>query len=177
AIALMVEGLEAIGLPRGQAIVKINSRRLMNGLLAAAGVTDPVQTLGVLRAVDKLDRLGLEGVKLLLGQGRKDESGAFTKGAGLQGAAVDRVLAFVSAGAEGRPETLDKLAGVIGGSAEGDAGLEDLRKIHEALTALGVGADRAVFDPGIVRGLEYYTGAVFEAELLLETVDEKGNAV
>src|SRR5690606_25670100 len=75
------------------------------------------------------------------------------------------------------PETLDKLAGVIGGSAEGDAGLEDLRKIHEALTALGVGADRAVFDPGIVRGLEYYTGAVFEAELLLETVDEKGNAV
>ncbi|WP_372764556.1 histidine--tRNA ligase [Phenylobacterium sp.] len=177
AIALMVEGLEAIGLPRGQAIVKINSRRLMNGLLAAAGVTDPVQTLGVLRAVDKLDRLGLEGVKLLLGEGRKDESGAFTKGAGLQGAAVDRVLAFVSAGAEGRPETLDKLAGVIGGSAEGDAGLEDLRKIHEALTALGVGADRAVFDPGIVRGLEYYTGAVFEAELLLETVDEKGNAV
>ena len=177
AIALMVEGLEAIGLPRGQALVKINSRRLMNGLLASAGVTDSGQTLGVLRAVDKLDRLGLDGVKLLLGEGRKDESGAFTKGAGLQGAAIDRVLAFVSAGGAGRAETLDRLADVVGGSAEGDAGLDELGKIHRALEALGVGADRAVFDPAIVRGLEYYTGAVFEAELLLETLDEKGQPV
>lgn len=176
-IALMAEGLEAIGLPRGQAVVKINSRRLMNGLLASAGVVDPGQTLGVLRAVDKLDRLGLEGVRLLLGEGRKDESGAFTKGAGLSGAAIDKVLAFVSAGGEGRTGTLQRLADVVGGSAEGDAGLEDLGRIDQALSALGVGPDRAVFDPGIVRGLEYYTGAVFEAELLLETLDEKGQAV
>ncbi|MET0294332.1 MAG: histidine--tRNA ligase [Phenylobacterium sp.] len=176
-IALMVEGLEAIGLPHGQAVVKVNSRRLMNGLLESAGITDPGQTLGVLRAVDKLDRLGLEGVRLLLGEGRKDESGAFTKGAGLGVAATDRVLAFVSAGGHGRTETLVRIADVIGGSAEGDAGLEELEKIHHALSALGVGADRAAFDPGIVRGLEYYTGAVFEAELLLETRDEKGQPV
>jgi histidyl-tRNA synthetase len=176
-IAMMAEGLEAIGLPRGQSVVKINNRKLLNGLLTAAGVTEYGQKLGVLRAVDKLDRLGVEGVTLLLGEGRKDESGAFTKGAGVSAAAIDRVLAFVQAGAEGRGATLDGLANVIGGSAEGDEGLAELSRIDAALTSLGVGADRAEFDPAIVRGLEYYTGTVFEAELLLQTLDEKGNAV
>ncbi|HEY9235368.1 MULTISPECIES: histidine--tRNA ligase [Phenylobacterium] len=176
-IAMAVEGLEAAGLPTGSAVIKINNRKLLNGLLAAAGVTDEAQKLGVLRAVDKLDRLGPEGVRLLLGEGRKDESGAFTKGAGLSAAGADAVLAFTAAGASGRSETLDKIAAVIGGSAEGDEGLAELAAIDRALASLGVGADRAMFDPSIVRGLEYYTGAVFEAELLLQTKDEKGNAV
>ncbi len=73
-IAMMVEGLEAAGLERGQALVKINSRKLLNGLLASAGVASEGQRLRVLRAVDKLDRLGAEGVTHLLGRGRKDES-------------------------------------------------------------------------------------------------------
>jgi len=176
-IAMMAEALEAIGLPAGQSVVKINNRKLLNGLLTAAGVGDYNQKLGVLRAVDKLDRLGLEGVKLLLGAGRKDESGAFTKGAELNAAAIDRVLAFVQAGGDGRKATLDGLANVIGGSAEGDEGLAELSRIDAALTSLGVGADRAEFDPAIVRGLEYYTGTVFEAELLMSTTDEKGNPV
>ena len=173
-IAMMAQGLEAIGLTPGQAVVKINNRKLLNGLLSAAGVDAPAQRLGVLRAVDKLDRLGADGVRLLLGEGRKDESGAFTPGAGLGAAAAERVLAFVAAGRDGRGETLDAVAQAIGGSAEGDAGLAELARIDAALTSLGVGADRARFDPSIVRGLEYYTGAVFEAELLLETLDERG---
>ncbi len=173
-IAMMAEGLEAIGLTRGQAVIKINNRKLLNGLLSAAGVDAPAQRLGVLRAVDKLDRLGADGVRLLLGAGRKDESGAFTPGAGLGAAAAERVLAFVAAGREGRGATLDAIAEAIGGSAEGDAGLAELSRIDAALQSLGVGADRAVFEPSIVRGLEYYTGAVFEAELLLDTVDERG---
>lgn len=176
-IAMAVEGLEAAGLPTGSAVIKINNRKLLNGLLAAAGVTDDAQKLAVLRAVDKLDRLGAEGVRLLLGEGRKDESGAFTKGAGLSAAGAEAVLAFTAAGAGGRADTLDRIANVIGGSAEGDAGLAELAAIHRALDSLGVGPDRAAFDPSIVRGLEYYTGAVFEAELLLQTKDEKGNAV
>src|SRR5450755_664717 len=81
-IAMAVAGLEAAGLPVGSAIVKINNRKLLNGLMTAAGVTSEVQKLVVLRAVDKLDRLGPDGVRLLLGDGRKDESGDFTKGAG-----------------------------------------------------------------------------------------------
>ncbi len=176
-IAMMSEGLEAIGLQPGQAVVKINNRKLLNGLLSATGVGDVGQRLAVLRAVDKLDRLGPDGVRHLLGEGRKDESGAFTVGAKLNAAAAERVLAFVGAGREDRAATLANLTDVIGGSAEGDEGLAELSRIDTALTSLGVGADRANFDPSIVRGLEYYTGAVFEAELLLDTTDERGQAV
>ncbi len=176
-IAMAVEGLEAAGLPTGSAIIKINNRKLLNGLLTTAGVKDDAQKLAVLRAVDKLDRLGPEGVRLLLGEGRKDESGDFTKGAGLAPAGAEAVLAFVGAGLSGRSETLDQIANIIGGSAEGDAGLAELAAIDKALTSLGVGVERAAFDPSIVRGLEYYTGAVFEAELLLTTKDEKGRGV
>ena len=174
---MAVAGLEASGLPAGSAVLKINNRKLLNGLMAAAGVTAEGQKLGVLRAVDKLDRLGPDGVRLLLGAGRLDESGAFTKGAGLSAAAAERVLAFTVAGVGGRSETLAKLADVVGGSAEGDEGLAELSAIDVALTALGVGPDRAIIDPAVVRGLEYYTGAVFEAELLLPTTDERGEIV
>jgi histidyl-tRNA synthetase len=173
-IAMAVEGFVAAGLEPDEFVLKINSRKLLNGLLTSAGAVDPGQRLGVLRAVDKLDRLGLEGVRLLLGAGRKDESGAFTRGAELPGAAIDAVLAFVEAGGASRSDTLARLSNVIGGSAEGDAGLEDLTRIGAALTSLGVADAQAVFDPSVVRGLEYYTGAVFEAELLTETLDERG---
>lgn len=173
-IAMAADGLMAAGLPAGAYVIKINNRKLLNGLLATAGVTTEAQKLAVLRAVDKLDRLGPDGVRLLLGEGRKDESGAFTKGAGLNSAAAEAVLAFTAAGAEGRSETLDRIANVIGGSAEGDAGLEELSRIDKALIGMGVAPDRAMFDPSIVRGLEYYTGPVFEAELLLATKDENG---
>ena len=176
-IAVAVAGLEAAGLPRGAAALKINNRKLLNGLLDATGVTAAGQKLAVLRAVDKLDRLGPDGVRLLLGEGRKDESGAFTKGAGLQAAAAEAVLQFVAAGGGSRSETLNRIAGVIGGSDEGDAGLEDLARIDAALTGLGVADDQAMFEPSIVRGLEYYTGAVFEAEILLDTLDERGERV
>ncbi|CAN5325173.1 histidine--tRNA ligase [soil metagenome] len=172
-IAMAGQGLAAAGLPVGAAVIKINNRKLLNGLLTVAGVDSAGQKLAVLRAVDKLDRLGLEGVQLLLGAGRKDESGAFTPGAGLNAKGIDAVLAFVQAGS-GRGEVLGKLADIIGGSAEGDEGLEELARIDAALTGLGVGPDKALFDASVVRGLEYYTGAVFEAELLLQTLDEKG---
>ncbi len=180
-IAMAAEGLEAAGLPAGAAVIRINNRKLLDGLMTAAGVTSDGQKLAVLRAVDKLDRLGPDGVRLLLGEGRLDESGAFTKGAGLVAQAAERVLAFTAAGvatgAGGRLETLDALADIIGGSAEGDAGLAELRAIDAALTGMGVTAQRAAFDPSVVRGLEYYTGPVFEAELLLQTKDDKGKAV
>src|SRR5436190_11380568 len=125
-IAMAVAGLEAAGLPAGTAVLKINNRKLLNGLMSAAGVTDEGQKLGVLRAVDKLDRLGPDGVRLLLGEGRLDESGAFTKGAGLGAKAAEAVIAFTAAGVgTDRAATLTKLADVIGGSAEGDEGLEE----------------------------------------------------
>jgi histidyl-tRNA synthetase len=176
-IAMAVDGYAAAGLARASYQLKINNRKLLNGLLSAAGVEDERQKLAVLRAVDKLDRLGETGVKLLLGEGRLDESGAYTKGAGLKAPAIDAVLAFVSAGAGERNKTLDRLANVIGASAEGEEGLRELARIGEALAAFGVGEDQAVFDSAVVRGLEYYTGPVFEAELLTEITDEAGQLV
>src|SRR5271163_4601428 len=112
-IAMAVEGFAAAGLAKADYVLKINSRKLLNGLLTSAGATDAGQRLGVLRAVDKLDRLGVEGVRLLLGAGRKDESGAFTRGAELPSAAIDAVIAFVEAGGGGRSTTLDRLSNVI----------------------------------------------------------------
>ncbi len=176
-IAMAVDGYAAAGLPRDAYVLKINNRKLLNGLLASAGVVDGGQTLAVLRAVDKLDRLGVAGVTALLGAGRKDDSGAFTKGAQLPSAAIDAVLAFVEAGGGTRAATLDRLAQVIGGSPQSDEGLAELSRIGEALTALGVSDAAAPFDPSVVRGLEYYTGAVFEAELTASTVDDRGDSI
>ena len=175
-VALAVAGFKAAGVP---AQLRINNRKLLNGLLTSLGVTAADQQMAVLRAIDKLDRLGLSGVELLLGAGRKDDSGDFTKGAGLTSAAIQPVLDFVTAsrGEAGRSLVLDRLAAVLANSPEGQAGLEDLSRIATTLTALGVSDDEATFEPSIVRGLEYYTGAVFEAELLLETRDDKGEMV
>jgi histidyl-tRNA synthetase len=141
----------------------VSTRRLLDAVLERIGVAaDAFSTrLVVLRAIDKFDRLGRDGVEALLGAGRKDESGDFTKGAGLDAAQRNAVLDLVSAGAGKRGEVLARLEGVAGAEA-----IADLREVDAALTALGVDDSCAAFDPTIVRGLEYYTGAVFEAQLL-----------
>jgi histidyl-tRNA synthetase len=175
-IAMAVAGYAAAGLPADSYVVKINNRKLLNGLLTAQGVTDERQKLAVLRAVDKLDRLGARGVADLLGAGRLDESGAFTKGAELGSAAKDGVLAFIEAAGVSRAGTLGNLANIIGGSAEGDEGVAELDRIGAALEALGVVEAQAPFDPAVVRGLEYYTGAVFEAELVHPTSEGASEA-
>ena len=176
-IAMAVEGLAAAGLPADAYVLKINNRKLLNAVMTAAGVEGAGQTLGVLRAIDKLDRLGPDGVRLLLGEGRLDESGAFTKGAGLNARGIEAVLSFVQSEAGARSATIDRLAAVVSGSAEGVEGLAELSRIDAALKGMGVADDQARFDPSVVRGLEYYTGPVFEAELLLETLDDKGQAM
>ena len=176
-IALAVAGYAAAGLAPGAFVIKINNRKLLNGLLASQGVDSEAQRLAVLRAVDKLDRLGPGGVADLLGAGRLDESGAFTKGAELAQAAIDGVLAFVGARGENRAATLANLAAVVGGSAEGVEGLGELDRIGATLASLGVDETAAEIDPAVVRGLEYYTGPVFEAELNAPITDESGQTV
>jgi histidyl-tRNA synthetase len=173
-IAMAVAGYRAAGLADTAFTVKINNRKLLSGLLSARGVGDDVQRVAALRAMDKLDRLGARGVADLLGPGRLDESGAFTQGAQLPAGAIDGVLAFIEAGKRTRNDTLASLANVVGGSAEVTAGLEELARIGAALDGLGVTEGQASFDPSVVRGLEYYTGAVFEAELTRQSSDESG---
>jgi histidyl-tRNA synthetase len=113
-------------------------------------------------------------VRLLLGPGRKDESGDFTKGAGLSPGQIDVVLGFVGAGRETGAATLAALRDLIGGVAAGAEGVDELEGIAELLDAQGYGADRIRLDPSVVRGLGYYTGPVYEAELTFEILDEKG---
>jgi histidyl-tRNA synthetase len=179
AIAMGAEAIAAAGVPHGLYVVNVSNRKLLDGLLVKIGVAegDVTTRLGVLRAVDKLDRLGVEGVALLLGEGRKDESGDYTKGAGLKSSAIDQVLAITQTRRATRGETLAALATVVGDTVLGAEGLIEMGIIDTTLRAMGINEDRAMFDPAIVRGLEYYTGPVFEAELLADTLDEKGNKV
>ncbi|NWH08749.1 MAG: histidine--tRNA ligase [Alphaproteobacteria bacterium] len=175
--AVLAEALEALGLKRGEFIVKINTRRLLDGVMERIGLqpgsADP-QSLCVLRAIDKFDRVGIEGVRLLLTSGRKDESGDFTKGAGLSAQAADIVLDFMQAGQASRGETLSALARAVANAPSGRAGLDELEAIDRILANLGIDEGRAIFDPGIVRGLAYYTGAVLEAAITIEITDDEG---
>ena len=176
-IAMAAEAMRAAGAATGEFTIRVNTRRLLNAVLERVGATRDVTRLTILRALDKLDKFGADGVADLLGAGRLDESGDFTKGAGLDQAAVAQVLAFAEAGRETRAATLEALGQAVGTSDEAKAGLAELDAITRALEALGAAESDVTFDPSVVRGLEYYTGPVFEAELLKETVDADGNTV
>jgi histidyl-tRNA synthetase len=178
-IAMQYAAMVHAGVPADLLQIQVSSRKLLDALLAQIGVAagDETTRLTVLRAVDKLDRLGRDGVAALLGAGRLDPSGDFTKGAGLGVAAIDSVLAFCETMQTSRGETLSALGNVLGDHPLALEGLSDLSSIDTTLNALGVDTAAARFNPAIVRGLEYYTGAVFEAEFLGTTTDEKGNKV
>ncbi|MEO1204965.1 MAG: histidine--tRNA ligase [Pseudomonadota bacterium] len=180
---LAAETLEALGFERGEYRIRVNNRKLLDGVLESIGIdVDPdgaaaEQRLTVLRAVDKLDRLGVEGVTMLLGDGRKDASGDFTKGAGLEAERIARIVEFVSAGEAVGGTLFDTLGGLVTGNARGEAGLAELQKIYSLVRAAGFDEDRIAIDPTIVRGLDYYTGPVFEAELTFEITDDDGQKI
>ncbi|WP_341233478.1 histidine--tRNA ligase [uncultured Sulfitobacter sp.] len=223
--AMLADCLEEVGIERGDYIVRVNNRKVLNGVMEVAGVLDPsdpdkfaAERGIVLRAIDKLDRLGVEGVRALLGEGRKDDSGDFTDGAGLTDTQADVIMRFVDANDEvdrrillGRqsesgdeatgsfelpsavnlsPEleetihiasaharnklVVDYLAGIVEDSHTGKEGVAELVTIYELVESQGYLADRIRIDPSVVRGLGYYTGPVFEAELTFEIKDDKG---
>ncbi len=156
---MMADTMDALGLA-GKYVVKVNSRRVLDGVLAAAGVADAGQKLGVLRAIDKLDKFGTDGVELLLGDGRKDESGDFTKGAGLDARQRGIVLDYVA-----------------GNPPADNAGIAELDTMRALFAAARYGPERIRVEPSVVRGLEYYTGPVFEIELTFQVPNEKGQPV
>ena len=179
-IALAAEVMGAAGLSDGDFVIRVNDRRLLDGVLEQLGDAAADKRMRVLRAIDKLDRLGLEGVEQLLGTGRKDESGDFTEGAGLDAAQAATVLGFIEiqglAADQSDPTrfTLDRLAATVSGTATGQAAVADLEAIVEMLDALGK-TGSWMLDTTVVRGLGYYTGPVFEAELLASTTYEDGS--
>lgn len=175
--AMLADALEEVGIPRGDYVVKVNNRKVLNGVMEVAGLAgdDKDAERGiVLRAIDKIDRLGADGVRALLGEGRKDESGDFTKGAGLSSEQAEVVMGFTTARRDTGAATVARLRELVGGSVIGAEGVDELEAIASLLEAQGYGPDRIVLDPGVVRGLGYYTGPVYEAELTFEILDEKG---
>jgi histidyl-tRNA synthetase len=177
---MAADTMERLGIKRGDYVVKVNNRKVLDGVMEAIGLggeENAGRRLTVLRAIDKLDKFGPEGVRLLLGPGRKDESGDFTKGAGLDEAAIDRVLAFTGARGVSNAQTNANLSGVIGRSERGMAGVDELIQIWEQFSQAGYDDGRIVIDPSVVRGLEYYTGPVYEVELTFPVTNEDGQVV
>ena len=160
-IMMTCDALEALGLKRGEYIVKLNSRELLDLVLQAASI-DSSKRGAVFRAIDKFDRLGESGIRALLGKGRKDESGDFTKGAELDTNQISYVMEFL-----GNPSA----------RYESTQPMEGLRKIRDLLAVTGYRADRVMIDTSIIRGLDYYTGTVFEAQLTFPTKNEAGETV
>ncbi len=202
---LAADTLEKLGL-EGRYVIKVNNRKVLDGVLESIGLdgdANAAKRLTVLRAIDKWDRLGEGGVRALLGPGRKDESGDFTKGAGLNDQQIDRILVVVRGGqfhtsvsdAGDRPikdmeivgergerfvdnlSLLEAWSNAAGPTLAGIAGIEELRQIIELCEASGYGSSRIHIDPSVVRGLEYYTGPVFEADLTAPIKDERGQPI
>ena len=177
---LAADAIEALGIKRGDYVIKVNNRKILDGLLETVGLggeANAGKRLTVLRAVDKFDRLGVDGVRLLLGAGRKDESGDFTKGAELAGSQIDPILSYLTAEGKDGAHKLAKVGQIIKGSAIGDTGIDEL--VNALLLCQEAGYEQSMvgFDPSCVRGLEYYTGPVFEAEITIPVVNEDGQTV
>jgi histidyl-tRNA synthetase len=157
---LAADTMEALGIPRGQYVVKVNNRKILDSAMDALQISAE-KHLTTMRAIDKLDRLGIDGVQMLLGKGRKDESGDFTKGAELTDTQIEGIVAII---------------GGKGAAAPTGTGDQELSEIATLIAAAGY-SDRVRIDRTVVRGLEYYTGPVYEVELTFEIKDEKGRPV
>ncbi len=210
---LAADTLEALGVPRGQYVVKVNNRKVLDGVLECAGVETTKQRLTVMRAIDKYDRLAEEGVRALLGKGRKDDSGDFTKGAGLTDQQANLIVDYIRAQqftpleyigsdvaaardnrgkpmefktAEGESAgfyrinnevTIQNLRKAFGSIPVASTGIDELEAMARLARAAGYDEERIVINSSVVRGLEYYTGPVFEAELLAPIKDERGQPI
>jgi len=178
---MMADTMEALGIARGDYVIRVNNRKVLDGLMEAIGLGGDEHghtRLTVLRAMDKFDKFGIDDVRLLLGPGRKDESGDFTPGAGLSDAAIESVLGMliVSEHADNE-ETVASIANRYSQTKIGAEGANELEIIATLVASAGYGPDRIKIDPSVVRGLEYYTGPVYEAELLFDVTNEKGETV
>jgi histidyl-tRNA synthetase len=173
---MAADTMEALGIPRGSYVVRVNNRKVLDGLLEAIKLIGPendLKRLTVLRAMDKFDRLGRVGVQQLLGAGRKDESGDFTKGAGLDSTSIQTVLSVF----ETATNSENKLAHIqehLKQSETGQRGLQELADIWALVSASGYDDGRILIEPSVVRGLEYYTGPVYEIELTFPVEGQDG---
>jgi histidyl-tRNA synthetase len=221
---MMADVMEALGIKRGDYVIRVNNRKLLDGIMDATGVLE-FKRLETLRSLDKFDKVGEEGVRLLLTTGRLDDSGDFTKGVGLTLHQADILLSIFAPGNaykvryikpdgtiayfEGSPDKAVEnwdwvlkahndigLARFFGSPSSNPSllallnanvacngapvamqGIGELLQILRMLQDAGYEEDRIRIDPSVVRGLEYYTGPVYEAELLAEIPNDEGKIV
>ena len=180
-LMMAADTMEALGIPRGSYLVKVNNRKVLDGVLDSIGLSGEANAgkrLTVLRAIDKYDRLGRHGVEQLLSEGRRDESGDFTRGAALEAKQTQTVLNYVElqfAQTDGVEAIFDDWGKVLGLSSTGREGIQELKQIARLVRAGGYGFDRISFESSVVRGLEYYTGPVFEVDLTFATAGKDGS--
>jgi histidyl-tRNA synthetase len=181
---MAADTMEALGIPRGQYVVKVSNRKVLDGVMEAIGLGGPERAstrMTVMRAIDKLDRLGFRAVGDLLGVSRKDESGDVTIGAGLSPEQIKVVLGFLEARMDQPTSSVVLIAPPslpLKDNATYQAGVDELNQMMTLFRAAGYyGEGRIIIDQTVVRGLEYYTGPVFECELLMEVKDEEGRPV
>ncbi len=151
---MISEILEKCGLNKSEYIIKISSRKITEKLFNNLNVNDTQQKLNALRALDKIDRLGWESVKQLLGKGRKDKSGDFTKGVNLSS------------------ENIEVIEKELKKKSPNSEDLIEILKIFKDYNF-----SNYEFDPSIIRGLEYYTGTIFEVNLKFDVKNNKGQVI
>ena len=186
---MAADAMEALGFERGSYVVKVNNRKILDGRMQSLGISDDKQKLTCLRAIDKLDKFSMSEVEKLLANGRWDGGeegkGDFTKGAGLNAQQIEGLLSLFGPGGIGGDVAGGvSIVGVLtdtGDRAAGEEsenqGLEELSIIQSLVRASGYSEKQIRIEKTVVRGLEYYTGAVYEVELLLEAKDNKGRPV
>ncbi|WP_375627886.1 MULTISPECIES: histidine--tRNA ligase [unclassified Bartonella] len=176
---MAADSLEKLGFQHHEYAIRLNNRKILDCVLEKIGLGGNEQAekrLTVLRAIDKLDKFGSEGVRLLLGKGRLDESGDFTKGAELKEKEIECILTLTAVGAETAEETLEALKEVVGDHVQGREGIRELEEMQAIFAANGF-QNRIKIDLSVVRGLDYYTGPVFEATLLFDVFNDDGQKV
>jgi histidyl-tRNA synthetase len=171
---LLSDTLEYVGISEGDYIIKANNRKVLNGILESMNIQETSIRDAILRTVDKFDKVGENGIRQLLGKGRLDASGAYIDGVGLSDTEANVVIAFLTSKGSNIETTLSNLKNLIGSSEIGLEGVNELETMAELFEASGYGSSKISIDPSVVRGLGYYTGPVYEAELTFEIFDEKG---
>lgn len=182
---MMADTMEALGVKRGDYVIRVNNRKVLDGLMEAIGLGGDENTerrLNCMRAIDKLDKFGFDGVKLLLGEGRWDggekDKGDFTDGVGLPIASIETLCDFLQYDIDKDTDdgNTDRFRSFFQKSEIGKSGADEMKQMLQLVEAAQY-QDRVKFDPSCVRGLEYYTGMVYEAELTFAVTNEKGQEV
>jgi histidyl-tRNA synthetase len=171
---LISEILNSCGLEKSEFIIKISNRKLSKGLLEKLNITDEQKQSITLRAIDKLDRVGVEGVQYLLGKGRKDKSGDFTKGAELEESQIKEIIKFLNI-KNLSDKNFERIREIAADNESMNDGIKELELMEKYFLLFNF--TNYIFDPTVVRGLEYYTGPIFEANLTFGVKNNKGQEI